>query len=112
MRDRSPHGHRGVSNPSGRGSGRCPVQTGGLLTPAQTERTASAGLRTRQPLTGSCWSHDGSDCTTSLVLVRLLRRAVVVRAPVFDANHRALSRLTNATTGSYRRRSWWASRRH
>ena len=42
------HGHRGVSNPPGRGRGRHPFQTGGLLTPPLAAGTASADQRPAQ----------------------------------------------------------------
>jgi hypothetical protein len=42
------HGHRGVSNPPGRGRCRHPAQTGGLLTPPLTAQAASADQRTAQ----------------------------------------------------------------
>jgi hypothetical protein len=48
---------------------------------------------TRRPFTGSGWPRDGSDHGTSLMLAGVFRGLVVTHAPLFDANHRVLSRL-------------------
>ena len=95
------HGHRGVSNPPGRAGvgtlakpGGCsgPQWQLGLRAPINGRHKApSSG--TRRPFTGSGWPPDRSDHGTSLMLAGVFRGVVVIHAPVFDANHRVLSRL-------------------
>ena len=49
-------GHRGASNPPGRGRGRHPVQTGGLLTPRSPAASHHTGTGGRQRAPSACAS--------------------------------------------------------
>jgi hypothetical protein len=64
-----------------------------LLRAATNGRHKAPSAVTREAFTGSGSRRDGSDGGTSLLLAPVLRRVVVIQAPILDDNHRGLSRL-------------------
>ena len=87
-----PGGRAGVGSLSKPGGCSRPHWQLGLRAPINGRHKApSSG--TRRPFTGNGWPRDGSDHGTSLILAGVFRGVVVIYAPVFDANHRVLSRL-------------------